>query len=92
MAEYAFCEPVWATTSSREHIREVPGDQLKLGGGITEPALCGFDLAGGWDIPTGVTEQRVRRGLNAEANPTCPACANVWGRAVVGDEWEDPDA
>ena len=86
MTEYVFCEPVWASTTSHEHIRIVPGDQLKIGGGITEPALCGFDLARGWDIPTGVTEQRVRRGLRAETNPTCPKCAALWLAQEADDE------
>lgn len=74
---YAFCEPSWATTSSREHIREVL-DGLRLGGGITEPALCGADLAGGWDLITPVNTERVRRGLSAECNPTCRDCADLW--------------
>lgn len=87
MSEYAFCEPVWASTSSYEHIRQVPGDALKIGGGIEGPALCGFELRGGWDIPTGVTEQRVRRGLNAECNPTCPKCAALWAATEVGEDW-----
>jgi hypothetical protein len=87
MAEYAFCEPVWATTRSREHIREVPGDQLKVGGGIDKPALCGFDLAGGWDIPRLIDELAVRRGLRAECNPVCPRCADLWAAAAGVEDW-----
>ena len=86
MSEYAFCEPVWASTSSREHIRVVTDGVLHLGGGIDVPALCGFDLARGWDVPTGVTERRVVRGLSAECNPTCPNCAHEWA-VSTGSEW-----
>lgn len=78
MSEFAFCEPVWATVTSREHIRAVVGGVVKYGGGVTEPTLCGFDLARGWDVPSGVTEERVLRGLTAECNPTCRDCARVW--------------
>jgi hypothetical protein len=82
MSTFAFCEPSWATTRSLEHIREVLGAQLKTGGGIHGTALCGFDIDGGWDIPTTVTEQRVSRGLDAEHNPTCRRCAVAWAEAI----------
>jgi hypothetical protein len=90
MSEYAFCEPVTATVRSYEHIRVVSDGILYLGGGVPTPTLCGYDLRRGWDVPTGVTERRVRAGLNAEVNPTCPKCADIWGRSVLGDDWETP--
>lgn len=41
---FAFCEPSNATPFSREHIRRVGAEGLKLGGGVPSPALCGADL------------------------------------------------
>ena len=86
--EYAFCEPVWATASSLEHIRVVTDGLLFIGGGVPNLTLCGTDLRGGWDVPTGVTEQRVIRGLCAEANPTCRKCADLWAEAEQIEDWE----
>lgn len=88
MAEYAFCEPVNATTVSREHIRVVQDGVLYVGGGVPNAPLCGYDLRRGWDVPTGVTEQRVRRGMRAEVNPTCRTCANLWAAAEGIEEWD----
>lgn len=75
-SELSFCEPVWATTSSLEHIRLLDGPR-RLGGGIEGVALCGFDLARGWDIQGDVTAERIRRGIGAHANPTCPVCGSL---------------
>lgn len=83
---YAFCEPSWASTSSREHIRIVERGEVKLGGGIKTSALCGFDLAHGWDLPGDVTAQRVELGLIAECNPTCPDCARIWRATTTRGE------
>lgn len=70
----AFCEPSWATPYSSEHIRLLDGPR-RLGGGIKSPALCGFDLANGWDLQGEVTRERIERGIQAETNPTCADCA-----------------
>lgn len=75
---YAFCEPSWASTTSREHIRVVQTDGQHFGGGIKNPALCGSDLRGGWDLRTPVEADAVRRGMEAECNPTCAICAGLW--------------
>lgn len=75
---FVFCEPSWATTRSREHIRRVERGEVKLGGGVQTAALCGFDLSRGWDNPGDVTADRIERGLAAECNPTCPDCAEAW--------------
>jgi hypothetical protein len=83
--DYAFCEPVWATTSSRTHIRLVEGGR-KLGGGIDSPALCGFDLARGWDLPRNLDAGVVSRTLDSQCNPTCPACAAAWVARTHADQ------
>jgi hypothetical protein len=57
---YSFCEPVWATPTSKEHIRAVDEHGLKPGGGIDTDTLCGSDVRRGWDLPTPVTPERVR--------------------------------
>lgn len=93
MAEYAFCEPVTATTSSFEHIREVPEKIRRLGGGIEGKALCGRDMTRGWDNMAQVTEHSVRlrsrrpSDHNPVPNPLCRKCADLWGQAEVED-WE----
>lgn len=79
---FAFCEPSWATTESREHIRQVGPEGLLPSGGIPEPALCGQDLAKGWDLPAEVTAETV----HALASPRdgdgrvflCTPCAEVY--------------
>lgn len=74
--EFAFCEPASATTRSREHIRVVGPEGRRLGGGVLGPALCGFDLRGGWDLGSDVEERRID--TSADVNPTCVECADAW--------------
>jgi len=60
--EYAFCEPVTASSHSRWHIRKVGPEGLKLGGGASAP-LCfperGWDWINGWDLEVAITEQHL---------------------------------
>jgi hypothetical protein len=79
---FAFCEPVWATPTSHEHIRTVGEEGLKLGGGVPNPALCGRDLRHGWDLKMEVTTESV----TSLASPRegdgrvflCPGCAEAF--------------
>lgn len=71
---FAYCEPVWATPTSHEHIRMVKGD-LKLGGGIIGWALCGMEMTRGWDLQRPVDPAHFERLLAAQCNPLCPRCA-----------------
>lgn len=79
---HAFCEPVHATPTSPEHIREVGDEGLKLGGGVPNPALCGRDLRKGWDLSTPVTPDMVTRlAASREGDGRvflCPACAEAY--------------
>jgi hypothetical protein len=80
---YAFCEPSYATSYSREHIRIVDGDGLKTGGGIRNRPLCGDDLMFGWDNEGEVTRANVSAGLASDANAkVCPRCAALWSLAT----------
>lgn len=80
--QFAFCEPVTATPMSKEHIRPVGPEGLKLGGGVPVPALCGRDLHMGWDLETPVTADMVDR--LAAPRPgdgrvfLCGPCADAW--------------
>ena len=56
----AFCERSTATAFSKEHIRRVGPEGLKLGGGAPDTTLCDYPLSGGWDLETPVTTERVR--------------------------------
>lgn len=56
---FAFCERVSATPTSKEHIREVGREGIKLGGGIPNTALCGYDVVRGWDLARPVTPDGV---------------------------------
>lgn len=76
---FTFCEPTSATPTSRVHIRLLEGAP-KPSGGIVGDVLCGRDLTGGWDVPGEVSADAVRRTLDAETGPTCPACAAEWAR------------
>jgi hypothetical protein len=76
MSELAFCEPVWASVRSHEHIRVVEGER-RLGGGIEGVALCGVDMSRGWDLLSTVTVDRIERGITAESNPTCRRCGSL---------------
>jgi hypothetical protein len=73
---YALCEPVWATPTSRVHVRRLTGPPA-LGGTASIETLCGRTWPG-WDLPTPVTLDGLRRSLNAETGPTCPECLTVW--------------
>lgn len=50
---FAFCEPVYATSISPWHIRELTSKGLKLGGGADTKALCGREVA--WDLDVAIT-------------------------------------
>lgn len=81
---HAFCEPVSATPTSYEHIREVGEEGLKPGGGVPNLPLCGRDLRRGWDLKTPVTPDMVR--TLAAPRPgdgrvfLCPRCADAYLR------------
>jgi hypothetical protein len=77
-APFAFCEPSWATTRSRTHIRRVGPEGLRLGGGVPDPALCGAALHHGWDLPTPIDPARLDRLVDWHVNPVCRDCADRW--------------
>lgn len=76
---FAHCERVTATPTSPIHIREVGPEGLKFSGGIVGEALCGRDVARGWDLPGEVAEpfQTVR-----ETGPDCAECVERWRAAT----------
>lgn len=76
--KYAYCEPNWASATSKWHIREVGSEGLKLGGGIPPDALglCGTDvIVKGWDRCEVRTEDHLVRMTLSETNPLCMDCA-----------------
>lgn len=75
-AQFALCEPVSATTRSREHIRRVGPEGFKYGGGIPNEAICGANVRRGWDLRAPVHPSRFLP--NAEVNPTCEKCIEAW--------------
>lgn len=52
--DYAFCEPVHASSKAIWHIRELTEVGRKLGGGADTPSLCGLEVAR--DLPVPVSE------------------------------------
>ncbi len=71
---FAYCEPVWATGTSRQHIRMLnPGEGRVFGGGLTLPALCGLEVA--WDLDLDVIDPLAD-------SRVCKDCARVWGSVV----------
>jgi hypothetical protein len=46
--EFAFCESVYATSTSPWHIRKLTDKGLKLSGGADTKALCGLEVC--WDL------------------------------------------
>jgi hypothetical protein len=80
--DYAYCEPIHASTSSYTHIRLLGDEGLRLEGGAPDTTLCGIGLHNGWDIRASVTDFSVTTGLEAEGNPVCPRCAVAWRQAV----------
>jgi hypothetical protein len=63
----AFCEPVWASSSSYWHLRLLdPGEEMRFGGGLTKPALCGGEVA--WDVDSTVTR------ASLDDAHICPKC------------------
>lgn len=78
--ELVFCEGSWASTASPWHVRATHG-QVFPGGGAPGGALCGRDLAGGWDLPdVEVTVDRVAslRDTPHGARPgVCGRCADA---------------
>lgn len=76
----SWCEPVWASPTSAHHIRAVPaGQDLVVGGGLNEAALCGKSMDRGWDTHVLTDAATLQRTLdNAHAtNRTCPECAKA---------------
>lgn len=43
-----YCEPVWASSLARWHIRRITETGLHTGGGADTKALCGLEVS--WDI------------------------------------------
>jgi hypothetical protein len=84
---FAFCEPISATTRSREHIRAVGAEGFKYGGGIPNRALCGWDVRGGWDLKAVVHPSRFLP--NAETNPTCEKCIDAYMTPRVQPETKE---
>lgn len=79
---YFYCEPVTATTVSREHIRWSDDAAGKFGGGIVGEALCGRSMDRGWDLDTDVEARGVAFRTQAHVNPLCEKCADLWAARV----------
>jgi hypothetical protein len=78
---YSFCEPVWASSISRWHIRKVPsGEALKTGGGITTAGLCGTpSVRTGWDLEVPIDEHHLGH--------ACPRCVAAYREQTVPTNW-----
>ena len=83
---HSFSEPVWQT-GSRWHIRLVSADGARFPhGGLASDAaaLCGLELARGWDLSPAVTVEFVRglQARNESAGPdgqaVCGGCAAAY--------------
>lgn len=84
----AWCETVTAGPLAPNHLRLLePGEDLRTGGGLFTPALCGRDLSGGWDLS--IAEMPAVRHRHATQAPTarvCVACAEAaLGESPAGD-------
>lgn len=69
VAIYSFCETVTATSVSKWHIRKTVRKDLKFGGGVTEPALCGRSVS--WDIRAEVTQR-------SATELACSTCKDIY--------------
>ena len=74
----AWCETSTAGALTPNHLRALtPGEALRTGGGLFIQALCGRDLAGGWDLafadPHHVADRLERQ---PETARVCIACAH----------------
>jgi len=89
---FSFCEPPHQT-GTRWHIRANEGVRY-VNGGIPKghgTALCGLDVAGGWDIATDVSAQVVRALLDRNRDARTgseqavhEACASRFLQSVGG--------
>lgn len=84
MAALSFCERSGASIYSKVHIRTVGPEGRLPGGGIPTPAMCGYDLRGGWDIDGDVTEKSIRDGVEDQTaiGAVCDVCAEISHRKV----------
>lgn len=75
----SLCETVTAGPLASNHVRRVGPEGLKLGGGAPGAALCGRDLAKGWDLRV-ADAASIRRGaetVNDAGRPwVCRPCAD----------------
>jgi len=78
-AEYAYCESIHASGSSRWHIRRLTAAGRKLGGGADTPALCGLTVA--WDIGVVVGEWHNKY--------ACPKCWKAYSTAIQAAPGDD---
>lgn len=71
----SFCETVTARALAPWHIRERDAaEPLKPNGGLFTQALCGRDLAGGWDLPA---PQPTPEQIDRLGNAVCRGCADA---------------
>lgn len=85
----SLCETVTAGPLTPNHVRWVGPEGLKVGGGLRGPALaalCGRDLAGGWDVrAVDVAELRrlARAGFDSGQQWVCESCT----AEALGGRW-----
>ncbi len=76
----SLCETVTAGPLASNHVRVVGPEGLKLGGGAPGAALCGRDLAKGWDLRE-INAQEIHRlsqSINDAGRPwVCRPCADA---------------
>lgn len=78
-ARWSWCETAAAGPRSVVHVRALGAEEtLKEGGGLRVGAVCGRDLAGGWDVAeTTRDEVLASAARTTETGRTCPRCADA---------------
>lgn len=70
MADYSYCEPVWAGPLAKWCIRRLTNAARKLGGGVDTESLCGrVPRHQGWDLTVQV---------EADKPGVCEKCERIW--------------
>ena len=75
---YSFCESVFATSTSKWHIRPLTIQGKKLGGGIDTDSLCGL-VTTGWDLDVEINEFHLR-------NNICDKCEEEYFILMGGEK------
>ncbi len=75
MAEFSFCESVYATGTSPWHIRKLTAKGRMLGGGVDTGSLCGqVRSPHGWDLNVELTAHHLKH--------ACVGCVDLYRKAT----------